>query len=147
MVDFVTARDQICERFNMHWQTNAAGIVGYIPEIRFPRIVYKTPIDPSVHWGRLSLQTVNSEQVAFGCNGKKRYNEIGLVFVQLFGPISEIEAGEQQDKFAQIARAAFRGANVPGAVWFRNARINDLDPEDQMLRLNVVAEYEYNETV
>lgn len=145
MVDFVTARDQICEHFDTHWQANAAGIVGYIPEIRFPRIVYKDPVNPSVHWGRLSLQTVNSRQAAFGCNGQKKYEEVGLVFVQLFGPISEVEAGEQQDKFAKIARAAFRGISLPGKVWFRRARINDLEAEDQMLRLNVVAEYEYNE--
>lgn len=147
MTDFVAARTAICAGFDEFWQMNAGGIVGYIPEIRFPRVVYPKPINPSVHWGQMSLQTVIAGQAAFGANGCKKYREEGLVFVQLFGPKSEVEAGEQQDRFAHIARAAFRGRSLPGKIWFRNARINDLDPEDEMLRLNVVAEYEYNETV
>jgi len=146
MVNFVDARSEICAGFDAFWQANAGGIVGYIPEIRFPRIVYKDPVNPSVHWGRLSLQTVMATQAAFCAYGSgKKYQEDGLVFLQLFAPKSEVEAAEQQDRFAQIARSAFRGKSLPGKVWFRNARINDLDGEDEMLRLNVVAEYEYNE--
>lgn len=146
MVDFVDARSEICAGFDAFWQTNASGIVGYVPQIRFPRIVYVDPIDPSVHWGQMSIQSVAASQRAFCAYGSgKKYQEDGLVFVQLFAPRSEVEAAEEQDRFAQIARAAFRGKSLPGKIWFRNARINDLDPEDEMLRLNVVAEYEYNE--
>ena len=147
MVDYVEATNEICKRFDEYWQANAAGIVGYVPEVRFPRIVYPTPINPAVHWARLSIQSVMAQQSAF-CgygNGAKKYEESGLVFVQLFGPRNEVEAAEQQDKFAQIARAAFRGISLPGKVWFRNARINNVGDEDQMIRLNVVADYYYNE--
>lgn len=156
MHTFVTAREEICARFDQHWQIHAPLIVGaldYLPEIRMPRIVYPKPINPAVHWGRLSIQSVMSSQSAFvsyapaeaGAAKRKKYEESGLVFVQLFGPKNEIEAAEQQDYLAQIARSAFRGESLPGKVWFRNARINDLEDEDEMLRLNVVAEYEYNE--
>lgn len=147
MVDFVTARTTICDAFAAHWQLNASGIVGYTPEVRMPRVANNNPIDPSVHWGRFSLQTVTSNLAAHGSikGGKKKYEESGLVFLQLFGPVSRITAAEEQDQFAQIARDAFRGVSLPGKVWFRNARINDLPDEDSMLRLNVVAEYEYNE--
>ena len=147
MVDFPTAREKMCEHFETHWQANAAGLIEYTPEIRFPRVVYKDAINPALHWGRMSLQTVMSNQAAF-CgyeNGKKKYEESGIVIIQLFAPKDRVEAAEEQDKFAQIARAAFRGRNAPGKVWFRRARINDIPDEKEMLRLNVVAEYEYNE--
>lgn len=153
MPTFVRAREEICKRFDEYWTANAADIVGYLPEIRMPRIVYKDPINPAVHWGRLSIQSVLASQAAFAAYDpteddgpkRKKYEESGLVFVQLFGPRQDVEAAEQQDQFAQIARAAFRGISLPGKIWFRNARINDLDDEDEMLRLNVVVEYEYNE--
>jgi len=146
MVDFVSARSALCAHVDEAWQAGAVGIVGYIPELRFPRIVYKEPVNPSVHWGQVSIQSVMSSQTAFGSGNKqRRYTEDGLIFIQLFAPKSEIEGAEQQDQLAHIMRAAFRGRSVPGKIWFRNARINDLDPEDEMLRLNVVAEYEYNE--
>lgn len=156
MLSFVEARNAICQHFDAHMmfqEPSIVGVLGYMPEIRMPRIVYKAPIDPSVHWGRLSIQSVMSSQAAFvgyvpesdGAAKRKKYEESGLVFVQLFGPKQDVEAAERQDQLAQIIRAAFRSASIPGKVWFRNARINDLDDEDEMLRLNVVAEYEYNE--
>ena len=147
MVDYIEATNEICRRFDNYWQANAADIVGYTPAIRMPRIVYPTPENPAVHWGRLSIQSVMASQAAF-CgygNGAKKYQESGLVFIQLFGPRNEVEAAEQQDRLAQIARAAFRGISLPGKVWFRNARINNVPDEGEMLRLNVVADYYYNE--
>jgi hypothetical protein len=138
MVDYIEATNEICRRFDNYWQANAADIVGYTPAIRMPRIVYPTPENPAVHWGRLSIQSVMASQA-------KKYQESGLVFIQLFGPRNEVEAAEQQDRLAQIARAAFRGISLPGKVWFRNARINNVPDESEMLRLNVVADYYYNE--
>ncbi len=147
MPEYTEAINEICKRFDDYWQTHAPSIVGYTPEIRMPRVVHSMPINPAVHWGRLSIQSVMASQAAF-CgygNGAKKYQESGLVFIQLFGPRNEVEAAEQQDRLAQIARAAFRGISLPGKVWFRNARINNVPDESEMLRLNVVADYYYNE--
>lgn len=147
MVNYIEAADEICQRFDDYWQANAGSVTGYVPAIMMPRIVYSTPINPAVHWGRLSIQSVMASQAAF-CgygNGAKKYQESGLVFVQLFGPRNKIEAAEQQDRLAQVARSSFRGISLPGKVWFRQARINSVPDENEMLRLNVVADYYYNE--
>ena len=148
MVDFPTAREKMCEHFETYWQANAAGVLTYVPEILYPRTVQREPMNKSRHWGRLSISEVGANQAGFCSDelGRKRYESYGLVFVQLFAPANEIDAGEKQDILAKIGRSAFRGVSIPGRIWFRRARINDLPDENAMLRLNVVAEYEYTET-
>lgn len=151
MLDFFEARNQICELALTNWTANAPGIVGtYTPELYMPRIPRRSPPDQAKHWAQLSINTVMSNQAAFvGYTREdrkaKKYEESGLVFIQLFGPRSAVDGAEIQDRLAQMARAGFRGKSTAGKVWFRNARINDIPPENEMLRLNVVAEYEYYE--
>lgn len=147
--NYIDARNEINSLFYEAWQLKAAAIAGYLPEIRWQGVQYRSLPDGSKIWGRVSIQTVFEEQTTLStCEGKpgqKRYTASGLVFVQLFCPKSDTESYAKGGKLAKIARDAFRGKSTPGKVWFRNARINEIPPEELYERYNVVTEFEYDE--
>lgn len=142
------ARDQIFELFNIAWLETEA-IVSYVPEVRWQGKEVGDVPDGSKFWCRVSTQSVFERQStlsnAAGEPGKKHYNSSGLVFVQLFAPKEIDTSYEQAQLLARIARDAFRGKTTIGKVWFRNVRINNLEPEELFYRFNIVAEYEYDE--
>lgn len=149
MIEFDQARNEINSLFLTAWNLYSAAIVSYIPEIRWQGVQYRDLPDGSKFWVRVSKQTVFEEQTALsvceGAPGQKRYTASGLVFVQIFCPKSNTQAFELGQELAKIARNAFRGKTTPGKIWFRNVRINELNPEELYERFNVVTEFEYDE--
>lgn len=143
------ARNQINALFLAAWNAGSPAISTYIPEIRWKGDAKRELPDGSKFWCRVSIQTVLEEQSTLStCEGKpgqKRYTASGLVFVQIFCPKSDTQAYSKGGKLAEVARNGFRGKSTPGKVWFRNARINELDPEELYERFNVVTEFEYDE--
>jgi hypothetical protein len=142
---YVEAIDQMFALFNTAFNAGAPSIVGYWPLIRWPGIGESATPDASKFWCRVSQQTVHEEQSTLRADNKRRYTADGLVFVQLFCPKSDIEAMEKGRLLAVLARDSFRGKTTSGKVWFRNARINELPPEESAYRFNIIAEYEYDE--
>jgi hypothetical protein len=122
-------------------------LLGYDTEVRYAGAPVAKP-NNSKFWIRLSQQTVIERQRTLstceGTIGKKRYLTQGLIYVQLFCPITHPLSIELGRKLAIIARSAFRGQAVSG-VTFRHARIQELDPEQELNRFNIVTEYEYDE--
>lgn len=149
MIEFDEVDDEIKALFLAAWQANAGAVVGYIPEVRWQGVQYRSLPDGSQFWARLSKQTVFEEQATLStCEGKpgqRKYTASGLVFVQLFCPKSNTQAFELGQKLAKVARNAFRGKTTPGKIWFRNTRINEINPEELYERFNVVTEFEYDE--
>lgn len=127
----------------------AAALVGYTPDMRFQGFEKNGKPDGSKFWLRFSQQTVNERQATLstcaGLPGQKRYTTTGIVFVQFFCPRSLQTGMELGRKLAILARDAYRGHALDDSIWFRNARINELAPESDSYRLNVVADYEYDE--
>jgi len=148
MIAFSDTRDEIGALFLTAWQSTVA-IVGYVPEVQWQGVQYRTMPDGSKYWARLSKQTVIESQATLstceGLPGQRKYETSGLIFVQIFCPKSDSQAFELGQKLATVARNAFRGKVTPGKIWFRNVRINELEPEELYQRFNVVSEYEYNE--
>jgi|ERR1044072_1973077 hypothetical protein len=149
MINFADVRDEINTLFLAAWQANTAAIAGYVPDIYWQGV--QSPIQPdgSKFWIRLSKQNVIEQQAALstcvGAPGQRMYEASGLVFVQLFCPKSTSESFDLGQKLAVVARDAFRGKSTANNIWFRNVRINELEPEELYYRFNVVSEYEYNE--
>lgn len=143
---YTTARDELFTLFNAAWQS-ANAVVGYVPEIRWQGAEESTEPDFSKFWCRVSRQTVAEPQTTFAIGGSpKRYTSYGLVFVQVFAPKNESLAYEKMQQLAQVAKNAFRGKTTESGLWFRNVRVNDnLPMEEMMYRLNVIAEYQYDE--
>jgi hypothetical protein len=139
------AIDDIFKTFKTAWDTSSASIVGYIPEVRWPGVEEPEVPDRSKYWVRISQQTIADEQKSFRNGTCRSFETAGLVFVQLFLPRSDSKSMQLGKKLANLSRNAFRKRSVNGGVWFRNSRIVEIPPEDAFFRLNVVAEYEYNE--
>lgn len=149
-VDYSAARDEMFALFKTAWDASSSTVAGYVPEVRYQGRELPTKPSATKHWCRISTQNVIDRQITLSdCveeSGKKRYESAGLVFVQLFAPKSVATADEQGRKLAEVAKKAFRGKTTPGAIWFKNVRINDnIADEDGFYRFNVVAEYEYDE--
>jgi hypothetical protein len=150
ITDYTAAIDEISGFFYQDWNSvKTSAIVGYVPEIRWQNIELPSVPDASKFWCRFSTQSVFEEQTTLsncaGEPGKKRFTLSGLVFIQLFCPKSNARANELGQKLAEVAKKTFRGKATENKIWFRNVRINDLEPENLYYRFNVVAEFEYDE--
>lgn len=149
MITYNQANDEINATFLAAWNAGTSAIVGYVPEIRWQNVQNRALPDGSKFWVRVSKDTVFERQatlsVCEGSPGQRKYTASGLVFVQLFMPKSNAQAYELGQQLAVVARNAFRGKTTPGNIWFRNVRINEINPEELYYRINVIAEFEYDE--
>lgn len=149
MITYAEASDEINLLIKEAWELQSSDIVGYIPELRWQGIQYRNLPDTSKYWARVSIQTIFEEQASLsngvGLAGKRRFESSGLVFVQIFCPKSDARAFEKGKLLAVIARDAFRGKSTESAIFFRNVRIQEIPQEDNFERLNIVAEFEYDE--
>lgn len=141
------AIDEMFAKVTSSWNSGTAAIVGYIPEIRWPgREEAETPPNEK-YWARVSQQTVSDKQASITAdvqNGKRRFTGEGLLYVQIFAPMTDPFGYKNGEALAVLARSAFRGSDTANVI-FRNARINNLDPDGKAYRFNVVSEYEYDE--
>lgn len=140
--NYIGAIDEMFSLFLAAWTAETAAVVGSVPKIFWPDT--RDAVDLSKFYCRVSQQTVNETQ-AGPKTQNKRYENAGLIFVQIFCPSSEVAAKLKGRELAVIARNAFRGKKTTGGVIFQNVRIQELLPENGAERFNVVAEYEYEE--
>lgn len=105
---------------------------------------------PEKYWLRVSTQQVTSPQSAHIMRDDPgqspvEYETNGLVFVQVFAPMSDEDSFRKGELIATHSRDIFRAVETPSGVWFRNARFNELDPDGKHYRWNVKVEYQFNE--
>lgn len=147
--DYINAQDEMFVLFLTAWNAQTDAVIGYVPEVRFQNIVNPGKPDSSKYWARVSVQTVDERQTTLSSAVKlepgRRYTTNGLIFIQVFAPLSDVAAGRNGQKLADIAKKAFRGKTTPGKVWFLNGRVQELPSEEQFARFNVVTEYQYDE--
>lgn len=142
------ALDEMFSLFYEAWQNGTTAIVGSVPEVRWPGKEEAAPPPVDSYWCRVSTQEVDAQQSTLKSgiapNEAQRYTSVGLLFVQLFCPMSDAEAKTKGDALAELVRNAFRGVETPGGVWFRNPRATPLSPQDNAYRFNIVVDYEYD---
>ncbi len=142
------AREEVYELFTNDWKASAGVILNPIPEIRYQG-KEKGEV-PQGAFVRISMQQVRSSQSAHTMRDDPeasgtQYTTYGLIFVQVFVPVSLRDGYFKGELLATFARDIFRARETPSGVWFRNARFNELEPEGSKHRWNVSVEYEYNE--
>lgn len=144
--DYKGARDEMLGAFTTAWNSGSSAIVGYIPEIRFDGDNKSDIPDASKFWVRISTQGINCEQGTLSenvvTNGSRRYESYGLMYAQLFAP----KANDSKAKIlnlAKLVQKTFRKRTLN--VILRNARIEELEPENGIQRINVVCEFEFDE--
>jgi len=146
VIEYEQAIDEIFTVFHDAWTTEAPAIVGYVPGVRYQGVEEPSKLPVSVYWARVTQQTVADAQSTLrdGVCGQ-RYQTNGLVFIQLYCPKIDSEGMSNGRKLAAAVRNSYRGKKTDGGIWFTNVRINEFEPEEKWYRLNVVAEYEYDE--
>lgn len=138
------AVDAMFELFNTAWIDGTTAIVGSIPQIFWQGV---EPIDKPVvdaFYAMVSAQNVIDRQATFR-NETKRYTSNGLLTIQLFCPRANSQAMDKGRQLAELCREVFRNNGTSNGVWFRNARINDLPPEENSYRFNIIVDYEFDE--
>lgn len=140
------AYDAITTYFTAEWAAKADDIVGYVPDIRFAGIEEKEK--PTVTFVRFVMNPVSSPQSTLrNAEYGQRYENNGIIIVQLLVERKSVQAEAQARKLAQVAQGIFRDPGFPGCFIFRNIRINNLEPEATWLRKNVITEYQFDELV
>ena len=128
---------------------DAASYIGYIPEVEYPSItkIDNPPIDKI--WLRANMTTVGEPQSTLStCIGEpfsNRYTSFGLVIIELYIP-KQGNIYELATQLATHLRDVYRKSGSSSGVIYRKARINDnISAEANFKRINVIAEYEYDE--
>lgn len=140
------ARDETFELFTDAWL--AGTVLDPMPTIRYQgNEKGKVPDD---YFVRLSMQQVSSPQTAFVMTDEPNsspslFETYGLVFAQIFAPMSAEDSWRIGDLLATHGRDIFRRVETPSGVTFRNARFNELDNDGKHYRWNVKVEYEFTE--
>jgi hypothetical protein len=135
-VTFREARDYILKTFKDAWD-----ITGY------PAVYTDVPdtVTPSnCVWARVILRHSTGNQASLtGCaNGEQRWNNQGIVFVQIFAPVGDGSSAAYDA--AQIVVNAFRDAKG-SEVWFRKSRINEIGNSGAFEQINVLSDFTYDE--
>lgn len=144
--NYVDSTDDIFSAFKTLWDAEAALVVGYVPEVRWQGVELPEKPDASKYWARASRLSVTEEQANLSGNDlKRRYTASGIAIVDIFCPKSDVEAMYNGRQLSAIARDSFRVSNATRVVWFRNARINEVAPDNDFLVFRVIAEFEYDE--
>lgn len=124
-------------------------LFGYAIDVRWPNNEKTSNPAADKIWLRVSRQTVTNPQTAIQNNYRgqsaRRYTNYGLLFVQLFSPKTNGVYPKVEILADALVKKAFRGKSTEHCITFRNARMNEVAPENDWYRLNVVTEYEYDE--
>lgn len=117
------------------------------PTIHWQNVQQRSAPSVAAPWMRFQIQHVDGEQDSFGLDGEGSFEARGFVTIQLFVPQDQnglISARQ----LAKVLQRAFRGKTGVGeycGIIFRNARINEVGPEDRWFQINVLANFEYDE--
>ena len=145
MLSYIDARDEIFAQLH-NIKGSLATLLGYEPLIIYQGVDKETTPDPSKLWLRASIQTVLEGQATLSGNDlKRRYTTDGLIFVQIFIPKSKAQDYAFGLGVANLVLKAYRGKSTDNCIVFRNVRRQELPTETAWNRVNVVAEYEYDE--
>ncbi len=121
------------------------------PEVRFAGATAPGTSDQPAHdryWARISRRVVDERQEGLR-NGAllRRFVSDGLVFVQLFAPVTDSRAQDNLDKLAERIRNDFRTFQGVECE-FTSAAINDSVAREQAwLRANVVSNYQFRQFI
>jgi hypothetical protein len=124
----------------------SASIIGYIPEVYWPTIELPRELPVNRYWLRVARQTVLQRQANIaGADLVRKYTTRGLLSIQVFAPMLQINSARYCCSLAQLAQRAYRGVTTPNGVWFRDVTVKELPADGRYYRCNVVSDFQYDE--
>lgn len=131
----IDAKDTILTVFKAVWDAYPGTPAALYPDVpgRPP------PVDKL--WARATVQHHAASQTSLGGVGTRRFTATGLVWVQVFAPSGDGSTGATTA--AQAIVNAYRDARL--AVWFRNVMLVDMGGDGAFSRVDVKADFLYDD--
>lgn len=143
-MDRAGARDLIYGFIGDQYTTISTSVLSEAGQIRYGDVVVQSPVANDAYWIRINMQVVLEEQETLR-NGVRRFLTSGLIIVQVFAPITDVNALVNIDSIADQLRDALR-IYQGNEMEFTSARISDNMPaEPNWLRANVISNYAYRQ--
>jgi hypothetical protein len=96
-------------------------------------------------WARCVVRHAVRAQETLGGAGNRKFESLGSVIIQCFGPLDKGAAGV--DTLAEVAQGIFEGKTLlPENIHFTSAPITEIGPTDDDYQINVEAFFTYTET-
>lgn len=96
-------------------------------------------------WFRASARHITGDQASLaGANGVRRWNRTGFITVQCFAPLARGSV-QRATQLASVVRDALQGKQTESCIWFRNARINEIDEDRDWFNVNATIDFDYDE--
>lgn len=140
------AHDEILTLFRTAWEAYAPGVNGgTAPRVEWPGMDSGSPPPANVSWARIRVREAISRQTTLAPAGQRRFTRPGIVTVEVYVPIAGSRGLSLLQQLAIIARNAFEGVGTASGLWFRGTRILDVGADRSWNRMNVTAEFQYDE--
>jgi len=130
-----TAVAEMVDKFRVVWEPRPCHYPGY--DFELP--------SSETAWARITIQHFDGSQGSLAnVVGKRRWMRGGNITVQVFAPLKSSEVSAYD--LAEIVCGAYEGKRTPSGAWFRNVRINEVNPSnDNWKQLNVIIDFEYDQ--
>ncbi len=129
--------------------TAASVAIAPIAQVRWPGSDETTVPPQDQYWARVSEQAVMADQTALsnnvGTSDGKRFDNIGLLWIQVFCPKSDPQAVLNGRLFQQAMITAFRKSSGDANLWFRNQMAKPMSLNPGNYQFNIVVTYQYSE--
>ncbi len=149
-MDQEQARVEIVALFKTAWDAggDSTGIeVLYQSDGRQPPDAEETGEDGlSVPWARFSIRHGSGETRTVGnAAGQQKETQEGILTCEI--RVSLTQGLRQADKIAKIVKNAFRGQRTAGGATFKNVTSQERGRDGVWFRMDVLADFEYDEIV
>lgn len=137
----------VSEHVLAKWNADVPAIVGKAaPELRFQDVKVESKfVDTGA---RFVMDSVSNPQSTLrNAEHGQRYENNGIIILQLFVKSDVKVAAERMRNLGDYCKSIFRDPAFPGCFIFRNIRVNRVEPEPQLLRANVIVEYQFDELI
>jgi hypothetical protein len=127
----VQAKDEMLTMFRTAWNANSVAVITpyqvTVPAVRYHGQVNKEPPPSNLYHAILYMECVSRSQKTLAIDvasiGTRRYNNIGILSLQIMCPFSDAENSDRGLRLGIVARDAFEGKTSPCGVWFRDAKV------------------------
>ena len=123
---YIEAYNEMVKMLNDAWTTGTPAITTYIPDINWQGNEYEGEQFVDKYYATFEVQVVDEVQKtlqgSLDGNGARRYNNIGVVIIDIYAPISISNHMLKLRELSVVARNAFRGKESPSGVVFYNAK-------------------------
>ena len=103
-----------------------------------PDVATQDPDD----WIRASVTHYAGRQTTIG-GPLKRFERLGAFRAEIY--VARSRGMTRADAIAKVVSDAFEGQNTSSGIWFRNVRMDEIGPDGIWFRVDVIADFRYDE--